>query len=477
MATPLFPAIGQDDRAALLCGDESLSYAVLVRRMGAVADALAGAERVAVLADMSLETCVLSLGAVAAGVTIIPINPKAGERELEHFVADSEPDGVLVPGGLDVPEALASVPVIDAGGESDSDLADNAPADRPAVILYTSGTTGLPKGVLIGRGAIASNLDALFTAWQWTRADRLTHGLPLFHVHGLILGVFGPIRAGGQLDFLGRFSVEAVARSFERGATMLFGVPTMYNRIAEAGAVDPESVAPLGKARLLVSGSAALPSVVHERIEAISGQRIVERYGMTETMMNCAVRADGDRRAGYVGPPVDGVNLRLDDDDGVEIAGADDATVGEIKVKGPNLFGGYLNRPDATRDSMNDGWFSTGDLATRAPDGYVRIVGRRSTDLIKSAGYRIGAGEIESALLEHPDVSEAAVTGEPDADLGERIIAWVVLRDGHEVSGDELSDHVGRLLSSHKRPRDVRFLDELPRNAMGKVVKKQLSAA
>ena len=477
MATPLFPAIHPDDRAAVLCGDESLSYATLFRRMAAVGDAVSGARRVAVLADMSLETCVLSLGAVAAGVTLIPINPKAGERELEHFVSDSAPDGVLVPGGLEVPDALSSVPVIDASGESDSDLADDAPADHSAVIIYTSGTTGLPKGVLIGRGAIASNLDSLYTAWQWTRADRLTHALPLFHVHGLILGVFGPLRLGGQLDFIERFSVEAVARSFERGATMLFGVPTMYNRIAEAGVTDPTSVAPLSKARLLVSGSAPLPSVVHERIEAISGQRIVERYGMTETLMNCAVRADGDRRAGYVGAPVDGVELRLDDDDGIEIAEADDETVGEIKVRGPNLFGGYLNRPDATSASMADGWFSTGDLATRAPDGYVRIVGRRSTDLIKSAGYRIGAGEIESALLEHPAVSEAAVTGEPDADLGERIIAWVVLRDGHEAAGDELSEHVGKLLSSHKRPREVRFLAELPRNAMGKVVKKQLAAA
>jgi malonyl-CoA/methylmalonyl-CoA synthetase len=232
----------------------------------------------------------------------------------------------------------------------------------------------------------------------------------------------------------------------------------------------------LRKARVLVSGSAALPSVVHERLEAISGQRIIERYGMTETMMSCAVRANEDRRAGYVGPPIDGVELRLDDEDGAEITASDDETVGEIKVRGPNLFSGYLNRPDATAEVMNDGWFSTGDLATRAPDGYIRIVGRRSTDLIKSAGYRIGAGEIESALLEHSAVSEVAVTGEPDADLGERIIAWVVLRPSREASGEELSEHVGRLLSSHKRPREVRFLDELPRNAMGKVVKKQLAA-
>jgi malonyl-CoA/methylmalonyl-CoA synthetase len=472
---PLFPGLRQTDELALLSGDETLSYKQLSERMAAVGDALANIERVALLTDASLQTAIFALGAVAAGVTIVPINPKAGELELEHFISDSAPDGLLAPDGVEIPGALDGVPVIRPGMSSKSEIADDAPADHPAVILYTSGTTGLPKGVLIPRRAIASNLDSIAAAWEWTGTDRLTHALPLFHVHGLILGVFGPIRLGGQLDLLPKFSVEAVSAAFDRGATMLFGVPTMYNRIAEACADDAKLAAPLRKARILVSGSAALPSVVHERIEAISGQRIVERYGMTETMMNCAVRAGGDRRAGYVGPPVDGVELRLDDDDGAEIAVADDETVGEIKVRGPNLFSGYLNQPDATDEVMNDGWFSTGDLATRAPDGYVRIVGRRSTDLIKSAGYRIGAGEIESALLEHPAVSEAAVTGEPDPDLGERIIAWVVLRPSHEATGEELSAHVGKLLSSHKRPREVRFLGELPRNAMGKVVKKQLA--
>jgi malonyl-CoA/methylmalonyl-CoA synthetase len=474
--TPLFLGLQRSERPALLDGEETVSYEQLARRMVAVAEALRGAERVALLTSNTLETAVLALGAVAAGVTIVPINPKAGQRELEHFVSDSAPEGLLAPSDVEVPSTLAALAAIKPAAEADGELADQAPADHPAVILYTSGTTGLPKGVLISRRAIASNLDALATAWQWTKDDRLTHSLPLFHVHGLILGVFGPIRLGGQLELIPRFSVPAVSGAFERGATMLFGVPTMYNRIAEAAAEDPALAAPLGKARILVSGSAALPSVIHERIEAISGQRIVERYGMTETLMNCAVRADGDRRAGYVGPPVDGVELRLDDDDGAEIVIADDETVGEIKLRGPNLFSGYLNRPDATDEAMTDGWFSTGDLATLAPDGYVRIVGRRSTDLIKSAGYRIGAGEIESALLEHPAVSEAAVTGEPDDDLGERIIAWVVLREGHEVDGEALSEHVGKLLSSHKRPREVRFLDALPRNAMGKVVKKELAA-
>jgi malonyl-CoA/methylmalonyl-CoA synthetase len=197
---------------------------------------------------------------------------------------------------------------------------------------------------------------------------------------------------------------------------------------------------------------------------------------MSETLMNTSIRADGDRRAGYVGPPLDGVEIRLLDDDGEPIEAADDETIGEIMVRGPNLFLGYLNRPDATAEAVVDGWFRTGDLATRAPDGYIRIVGRRATDLIKSGGFKIGAGEIEGALLEHPDVREAAVTGEPDPDLGERIVAWIVPGDGASPSTQELADHVARLLTPHKRPRVVHLVDELPRNEMGKVQKQRLSA-
>ena len=198
---------------------------------------------------------------------------------------------------------------------------------------------------------------------------------------------------------------------------------------------------------------------------------------MTETLMNTAVRADGDRRPGTVGPPLAGVELRLVDDDGHAIEPSDGETVGEIQVRGPNLFLEYLNRPDATAEALDDGWFRTGDMATRDPDGYLRIVGRRATDLIKSGGFKIGAGEIENALLEHPAVAEAAVTGEPDADLGERIVAWIVPAAGHRPPDErELADHVARLLSPHKRPRVVRYLDALPRNDMGKVLKKRLAS-
>jgi malonyl-CoA/methylmalonyl-CoA synthetase len=283
------------------------------------------------------------------------------------------------------------------------------------------------------------------------------------------------VRRGGAALHIGRFSPEGVLGALEGGATMLFGVPTMYRRLADAAEGSPPLASALGRARLLVSGSAALPASEHERLQRLTGRGVVERYGMTETLMNTAIRADGEPRPGSVGPPLPGLELRLVGDQGETLRASDGETIGEIEVRGPNLFLGYLNRPEATAEAMHDDWLRTGDMATRDGDGHIRIVGRRATDLIKSGGYKIGAGEIEGALREHPAVEDAAVTGEPDDDLGERVVAWIVLRDGTEAGERELTEHVASQLAPHKRPRAVRFLDELPRNELGKVQKKRLA--
>jgi malonyl-CoA/methylmalonyl-CoA synthetase len=463
------------DDEAIRVGDDVLTYRELAAAAGAVAQALAGAERVAVWATTSLETCVAIVGAIAAGVAVVPLSPKAGRRELEHIVADAAP-GFLLAGDADaLPSELASIERPQIGpARLLNGLASRLPPEDTALILYTSGTTGLPKGVQIPVRAIESNLDALAQIWQWAPADRLVHALPLFHVHGLVLGVLGPLRRGGRVELLPRFAAVTLAESIERGATMVFGVPTMYHRIANEAERDDELAAAFGRARLLVSGSAALPAVDHERIERLTGRAIVERYGMTETLMNIGVPAVERPRPGYVGRPIPGVEIHLVDDGGRVLEVSDDETFGEIAVRGRNLFTGYLNQDDATQEVMHAGWFHSGDLATRTPDGCYRIVGRRATDLIKSGGYRIGAGEVENALLEHPSVAEVAVIGVPDEDLGERVAAWVVTTPGTTATAAELSTHVGRLLSSHKRPRDIHFIEELPRNAMGKVMKKSL---
>jgi malonyl-CoA/methylmalonyl-CoA synthetase len=475
MDGPLLRALAGGGQSLVRVGDDAVELSRVRELAGSVAAKLDGLERVAVWAIPSLETCAAVAGALATGVVAVPINPQSGERELAHIVADSEVGAVLAPRGSAIAATFDGMPRIDVdlGAAAAGELPSREPdGEATALVLYTSGTTGPPKGAAIPRRAIASNLDALADAWAWDAADRLVHALPLFHVHGLVLGVLGPLRLGCELHHIGRFSTAALGDAFAGGGTLMFGVPTMYHRLAEDTEWQPALADGLRQARLLVSGSAPLPAVDHARIERASGQRVAERYGLTETLINTAVRADDPRAHGGVGRPLAGIEIRLLDDDGEPLAAVDPDAIGEVAVRGPNVFRGYLNRPDATAAALREGWFYTGDLATRAPDGSLRIVGRRATDLIKSAGYKIGAGEIEAALLEHPAVAEAAVTGEPDDDLGERVVAWVV--PGEKVGERDLIDHVARLLAPHKRPREVRFLDELPRNAMGKVRKAEL---
>ena len=432
---------------------------------------------VGVWTQPALETLVALLGNALAGVVSVPLDVKLGPLELGHVASDARPVRTFAANVSEVEGRLPGVQTVPAlATESEGALPDRPVDDAPMLILYTSGTTGLPKGAVLSARNVASNLDALATAWKWTAADTVVHSLPMFHVHGLVLGLFGSMRVGGRLHWLPRFDPVTMAAALA-GATqsMLFAVPTMYHRLAEACASTPSVLAGLQAARVLVSGSAALPLRDQLRIEALTGRRVVERYGLTETIINCAVRVDGERVAGRVGPPVDGVELRLVDDERRPLPVRDDATLGEVQVRGPNVFLGYLNRPDATATVKSaDGWFSTGDLATQREDGSVRIVGRRATDLIKCGGYKVGAGEVEAALLEHPAVREAAVIGVPDEDLGERIVAFVVA--GESVQPKALQDFVASQLSPHKRPREVTVVEALPRNAMGKVVKAKLKA-
>ena len=419
-------------------------------------------------------TVVGLLGCLSAGVPLVPLNPKAGQSELEHILADSRPRALLAPADVSLPGLETIVWNPEASAAPALALPDAA-STAGALIMYTSGTTGPPKGVLLSVSAIAANLDALAAAWAWSAADVLVHALPLFHVHGLVLGTLGPLRLGGTVRHVGTFDPPSLAATLAADATMLFAVPTMYNRLADAAEDDQAIAEGLRGARLLVSGSAALPAALHARIERLCGQRIVERYGMSETLMIAAVRSDGERRAGFVGPPLPNVEVRVVGEDGRDLP-PDGASIGEVLVRSASMFDGYLNLPEVTAASFRDDWFVTGDIGAFADDGYLRLVGRSSTDLIKSGGYRIGAGEIESVLLEHPSVREAAVRGVADVDLGERILAWVVLRVGCEASERELIDHVTTELTPYKRPREIHFVSELPRNALGKVQKHRLKA-
>lgn len=428
---------------AIVVGDDVVDRDALQGRVSRQAARITGARSIAVVARPTLETIVTVLAGLEAGIPVIPMSPDAGPLERDHVLADS--GAALVADG----------DILQPGADADVDLGD------AALVLYTSGTTGPPKGVPVTMAAITACLDGLASAWGWTPEDRLVHGLPLHHVHGLVLGVLGPLHVGSGLHHTVRPTPDAYAAA---DGTLYFGVPTVWSRIA----ADAAAARALASARLLVSGSAALPAPVFDALEAQCGRAPVERYGMTETLITVAARADEPTVRGSVGRPLPGVRVRLVDDAGAEVA---DGSIGALEVTGPTVLSGYVHRADATAAAFtSDGWFRTGDVA-RWEEGGLRIVGRASTDLIKTGGYRVGAGEVEDALLRHPAVREAAVVGEPDDDLGQRIVAYVVAGDVDEAV---LRQFVADTLSAHKRPRAVCFVDALPRNAMGKVDKTRL---
>ncbi|HKT05342.1 MAG TPA: acyl-CoA synthetase [Rugosimonospora sp.] len=444
---------------AVVVAGRCMSREELLGAASAVADRVAGARAVALHATATLETVAGVVGCLLAGTPVVPVPPDSGPVERGHLLRDSGAELQLGAPEVDGPPVVP----VDLAQRSATAYPEPDPA-RTALIVYTSGTTGAPKGVPLSRAAIAADLDALAEAWAWTADDLLVHGLPLFHVHGLILGVLGPLRVGSRLAHTGRPRPDAYAAA---GGTLYFGVPTVWSRLC----AEPAAARGLTRARLLVSGSAPLPAPVFHTLAGLTGLRPVERYGMTETLITLSSRADGERRPGWVGTPVAGVQTRVVGEDGTPLP-ADGESVGDLQVRGPMVFRGYLGRPPG-EDFAPGGWFRTGDVATVGPDGWHRIVGRASTDLIKSGGYRIGAGEVENALLAHPAVREAAVVGTPDPDLGQRVTAFVVA-DG--VAAAQLIDFVADQLSVHKRPRQVHLVDQLPRNAMGKVQKNLLAA-
>ncbi|MGK2901871.1 MAG: acyl-CoA synthetase [Mycobacterium sp.] len=465
LLTSLDPAAvsaGDDLAGAVRIDGVSLSRSDLVGAGTSAAERVSVAGRVAILATPTATTVLAVVGCLIAGVPFVPVPADVGDTERTHLLKDSGAQAWLGEPPAES-QGLPHIPVR-MHARSWHRYAEPRP-ESAAMIMYTSGTTGPPKGVTISRRAIAADIDALAQAWEWTGADTLVHGLPLFHVHGLVLGLLGSLRIGNRFVHTGKPTPQAYA---EAGGTLYFGVPTVWSRIA----ADPDAAAALSSARLLVSGSAALPVPVFDELVRLTGHAPVERYGSTESLITISTRVDGERRPGWVGLPISGVQTRLVDEDG-QLVPHDGESIGQLQVKSPTNFSGYLNRPDATAAAFDaDGWFRTGDVAVIDADGMHRIVGRESVDLIKSGGYRIGAGEIETVLLGYAGVDEVAVVGVPDDDLGQRIVAYVV----GDADPELLIQYVAERLSAHKRPRAVHIVDSLPRNAMGKVLKKELAA-
>ena len=439
-------------------------------------------ERVALFLGNSPDFLAAYLGTHRAGGVIVPVNTQYRRGELRHIFEDAGvrlciSDGERRPELEGVREDLPRVEaVIEAGEELDDFLKTAEPqepvlpdGDDLAVIAYTSGTTGRSKGAMLLHRNLVANIEAICEAWRWTADDHLLLTLPLFHTHGLMVGAQGTFFTGASAELRRKFDAAAVYDALLGGSfTMFFGVPTMYTRLLREAEAREERPSPL---RLYVAGSAALSPQAFERFEDLFGDRILERYGMTETGMNLTNPHDGERRPGTVGGPFPGQEARVVGVESREPLPPGEA--GEIEVRGPHVFEGYWGRPDATREVFDgDGWFSTGDLGSVSEDGYFTISGR-TKELIISGGYNVYPREVEELIEGCPGVAEVTVVGVPDEEFGERVTA-VVVRDDPELTEREVQHFCRDDLAGYKKPREVVFVDELPRNAMGKVLKHEV---
>ncbi len=487
-------AAGDPQRPCLIWDDYSFSYRDIVAAAAAWASHYTGlglrhGDRVGLYLANGPAFLGAYLGAHAAGAAAVLINNQYRQVELEHILSDSEPRVVVSDavgaeqlGRLDaegnytqllVEPAQLLPPGVSVQPEHAPPMLP-APTDL-AILAYTSGTTGRSKGAMLTHGCLAANSAAIVAAWGWSSNDRLLLVLPLFHIHGLGVGVHGTLMAGASLELRSRFEpAEVLARLRSGACSMFFGVPTIYTRLLEAARQAEERVE-AGPVRLFVSGSAALSPQTFSEFEQQFGQQILERYGMTETGMNLTNPLEGERRPGTVGGPFPGQEARV-----VDIKSSlplSDGSIGEIQVRGPHLFAGYWRNPEATAEVFDaDGWFNTGDLGWRSLDGYYTLTGR-ARELIISGGYNIYPREVEELLLTHPGVAECAVLGMPDPDFGEQVVAVIVPTEPtRPPTPDELAAFCRERLAAYKRPRAIHFSAALPRNAMGKVQKHTLRA-
>jgi malonyl-CoA/methylmalonyl-CoA synthetase len=479
------------DRLAIADSAGTATYRELIDASARVAQALLDGnadlneQRVAFLEPPGRRWVALQWGIWRAGGLAVPLASSHPPAELDFVLRDAEPVATIAHSSQAATLAplaaarqsrfLISDDIFSATEEiaAGTSAAAGEPAlmDRAAMMLYTSGTTGRPKGVVTTHANVSAQITTLVDAWGWSDQDRILHVLPLHHVHGIINVLSCALWAGGCCEFLARFDAEQTWSRLASGdITVFMAVPTIYHRLIAAwdGAGPDEQRAWASgsrRLRLMVSGSAALPVRTLERWREITGHTLLERYGMTEIGMALSNPLHGVRRAGTVGTPLPGVMARITNDDGRPVAAG---TPGQIEIRGPQVFREYWRRPEETRNAFRAGWFLTGDEGV-IEDGYWRILGRRSTDILKSGGYKISALEIEDALREHPGIRDCAVVSVPDDDLGERVCAAIVARGSVDLA--VLREWMRGRLAPYKVPKQLLRVEELPRNAMGKVVK------
>jgi malonyl-CoA/methylmalonyl-CoA synthetase len=437
---------------------------------------------VAAQLEKSIESIQLYLGTILAGGVFLPLNTAYTPSELEYFLADAKPfifvcdpetaptlEGLAAQAGVSKVLTLSSDgtgTLMEALPTHTENFKEVARAkDDLAAFLYTSGTTGRSKGAMLTHDNLVSNAQALQQCWHFDRHDVLIHALPIFHIHGLFVATNVTLCAGASMLFMPRFNSETILSLMSK-ATVLMGVPTFYVRLLESPNLSPKTVAPM---RLFISGSAPLLAETHKQWSAVTGAEILERYGMTETNMNTSNPYEGERRAGTVGMPLPGVEVRITDADSGQQLGQGE--IGSVEIRGPNVFKGYWQMPEKTKQEFReDGFFITGDLGTMDGDNYLSIVGR-SKDLIISGGYNVYPKEIEIILDDVEGVYESAVIGVPHPDFGEGVLAVVVLTGDTSQNENGIKNILQQKIVAFKRPKNIFFVDELPRNTMGKVLK------
>ncbi|MBZ5578130.1 MAG: AMP-binding protein [Acidobacteriia bacterium] len=463
--------LGRRDTVALEFGGATFTFGEIDSRSNRLAQLLSqrglkAGDRLCVYLANCMEMIDLYLACVKLGVIFVPINILYRDREITHILTDAEPAALVTDAAIESTVPLWPLAALTREAALQSDQRPRVPldGDAPAGIIYTSGTTGTSKGAVLTHNNFAVNAVNLTACWQIKSADRFLLALPLFHVHGLGNGLHCWLLSGCRMRLLERFESQSAAATFlDFRPTLFFGVPTIYVRLLDFPEAAAREIG--GFMRLFVSGSAPLPAQVLEEFRGKFGHTILERYGMSETFMNLSNPYIGERRPGSVGLPLPGVSVRLLNNDGQPAA---DGETGELYLKGSNLFAGYWRRPEATAAAFVDGYFRTGDLAVREPDGYYTLSGRRS-DLIISGGFNIYPREIEEFLQEQEEVAEAAVVGIADRARGEVPIAFVVLKSAVEPAA--LERRCRDQLASFKVPREFITVERLPRNAMGKIQK------
>ena len=473
-----------ENRIAIESENKEYSYKYILDKSDLIASFLLGKrsdlleQRIGILVNPNIDYVTILWGIWKSGGVAVPLSLSATENELKHYISDSGINIIISSKSCEQKQNIPNIDDLELINIENLETHRKTPLpklslERRAMIIYTSGTTNKPKGVVSTHKNIEAQITALTEAWHWNKEDHIPLFLPLHHIHGIINSLCCPLFVGAKTTMLESFNVDHICEEVSsKDFTVFTAVPTIYFSLIDKleTSNDKNIINGFRKMRLMMSGSAALAPEIHKKWKKLTGQELLERYGMTEVGMALSNKIDGERRPGSVGIPLPGVEIKLEDDEGKIIINEGEA--GQVMIRGPQVFLEYINLSEKTKDSFKEGWFLTGDVAL-LEKGYFRLLGRDSIDVIKSGGYKIAALEIEDTLLRHPNIKECAVIGKKDDKWGEIVVSAIVIRE-KELSIEEVQKWCSKRLSGYKIPRIIKIIKELPKNSMGKVTKIKL---